>query len=167
MSGPSMQDHQNRWQQLYKMAVATHRPASERRIAEAEQAIALRKRELDHQTGQQAQVEKEAMDDAMYVLEALRGASVLCRICGNPITSATAHGNQDGGAIHEECHILKLKLKAATDDTEDAGKKLVKTLQMLYDLLNEYAPSWYTQEHRDSTSAALARASKDVQKEFI
>lgn len=152
MSSPSTQDQQNRWQLLYKMAVSA---PSEQRVVEAKKAIALRRRELYDQSGQQAQIENEAMDDALYVLKALRAAHVLCRICGNPIATATAHDNGNGGAIHEDCYILKLKLEKATDEGEEAGKKLVTALQMLFDLLNEYAPSWYTQEQRESTSAAL------------
>ena len=39
---------------------------------------------------------------------------------------------------------------------KDNQKRLMATLQMLFDLLEEYAPRWYTQEHRDKAIAALA-----------
>lgn len=35
-------------------------------------------------------------------------------------------------------------------------KRLMTTLQTLFDLLEQYAPRWYTQEHRDKAIAALA-----------
>ena len=35
-------------------------------------------------------------------------------------------------------------------------KKLVQALQRLFNLLERYAPSWYTEEHHDSASAALS-----------
>lgn len=37
---------------------------------------------------------------------------------------------------------------------------LVRALQMLFDLLEEYAPAWYTQEHHDIATDALASARK-------
>jgi hypothetical protein len=33
--------------------------------------------------------------------------------------------------------------------------QLQETLKMLYDLLENYAPPWYTQEHHDKADAAL------------
>jgi hypothetical protein len=39
---------------------------------------------------------------------------------------------------------------------KDNQKKLVAALQMLFDLLEGYAPRWYTQQHRDKAIAALA-----------
>jgi len=33
--------------------------------------------------------------------------------------------------------------------------KLREALKLLYDLLEEYAPLWYTEEHRDKAEAAL------------
>jgi hypothetical protein len=35
-------------------------------------------------------------------------------------------------------------------------KELVAALQMLFDLLEDYAPHWYRKEHRDLALAALA-----------
>lgn len=35
-------------------------------------------------------------------------------------------------------------------------KKLVQALQRLFNLLERYAPSWYTEEHHDTASAALS-----------
>jgi hypothetical protein len=36
--------------------------------------------------------------------------------------------------------------------------KLVTALQTLFDLLEDYAPRWYTKKHRDLVSDALASA---------
>jgi hypothetical protein len=33
--------------------------------------------------------------------------------------------------------------------------RLLDTLRTLYDLLEQYAPSWYTQQHHDKAAAAL------------
>ena len=41
-------------------------------------------------------------------------------------------------------------------------RKLQEALQMLYDLLEEYAPSWYTEEHHDKAEAALRFVTNDV-----
>jgi hypothetical protein len=35
-------------------------------------------------------------------------------------------------------------------------KKLMHALQRLFNLLERYAPSWYTEEHHDTASAALS-----------
>ena len=34
--------------------------------------------------------------------------------------------------------------------------RLIDALQVLYDLLEAYAPTWYTEEHHDLVSAALS-----------
>jgi len=41
-------------------------------LSEAENAIATRRRELSQQTGPDVDVEREALDDAMYALAGLR-----------------------------------------------------------------------------------------------
>ena len=44
------------------------------------------------------------------------------------------------------------------DDTKQGAAEVLKlreALKMLYDLLEEYAPSWYTEEHHDNAEAAL------------
>jgi len=56
---------------------------------------------------------------------------------------------------------MKAETTRSGDDREirqlqDNQKKLVAALQMLFDLLEEYAPRWYTQQHRDQAIAALA-----------
>jgi hypothetical protein len=56
---------------------------------------------------------------------------------------------------------MKADTTRSGDDREirqlkDNQKKLVATLQMLFDLLEKYAPSWYTKQHRDKAIAALA-----------
>jgi hypothetical protein len=60
------------WPQLYKAALfeSDNNKVSER-IAEAETALVTRARELFHSTGDDIE-EKQAVDDAMYALHALR-----------------------------------------------------------------------------------------------
>ncbi len=41
-----------------------------------------------------------------------------------------------------------------------AQAQLAEALQDLCQLLEEYAPSWYTEEHREKAQAALHRAQK-------
>jgi hypothetical protein len=38
--------------------------------------------------------------------------------------------------------------------------KVREALKMLYDLLEEYAPAWYTEEHHDKAEAALRLVKK-------
>ena len=40
--------------------------------------------------------------------------------------------------------------------------KLREALKTLYDLLEEHAPSWYTEEHHDKAEAALRSVKNDV-----
>jgi hypothetical protein len=46
--------------------------AIEKEISEAEDAIAMRRRELSQQTGADVDVERDALDDAAYALAGLR-----------------------------------------------------------------------------------------------
>jgi hypothetical protein len=51
------------------------------------------------------------------------------------------------------------------DDAEHRAAEVLKlreALKMLYDLLEEHAPSWYTEEHHDRAEAALRFAKNDV-----
>ncbi|HEY1263158.1 MAG TPA: hypothetical protein VGF06_06525 [Terriglobales bacterium] len=41
------------------------------------------------------------------------------------------------------------------DLNSQSTKQLAEALHNLYDLLEEYAPAWYTQEHREKAEAAL------------
>jgi hypothetical protein len=64
---------------------------------------------------------------------------------------------------------MKADSTGSGDDREirqlkDYQKKLVAALQMLFDLLEEYAPRWYTQKHRDKAIAALATIKRVVHK---
>lgn len=66
---------QQRWQLLYKAAILENdRSRVGYRIFQAQRAIADRSRELNQNTEQHAQVEKEAMEDALYTLRALATA---------------------------------------------------------------------------------------------
>jgi len=40
-------------------------------------------------------------------------------------------------------------------------RELREALKMLYDLLEGYAPPWYTEEHRDKAEAALRIVTSD------
>lgn len=157
MSNSSNQN-QNSWRLLYRTAILQKdRPSSGQRILRAERAIVLRRRELDGQFGEQAQAEKGAMNDALDVLKALRSAQDLCWICGKPIAVGTVR--RYGDRVHEDCCAPKLKLEQATDGRyrrEDNQEKLATALQVLFDLLEEYTPVWYTQEHHDMACAVLA-----------
>jgi hypothetical protein len=55
----------------------------------------------------------------------------------------TAHELEDGNL---ECEVIELRNKQA---------QLVKSLELLMGLLEEYAPSWYTEEHHTHALAAL------------
>ena len=51
------------------------------------------------------------------------------------------------------------------DDAEHRAAEVLKlreALQMLYDLLEEYAPAWYTEEHHDKAEVALRFVKNDV-----
>ena len=63
------------WKDLYKAALfEVDKARLPDRIAEAEEALALRARELFHVAGDNIE-EGEALDDAMYALHALRNTS--------------------------------------------------------------------------------------------
>ncbi|MFZ0200447.1 MAG: hypothetical protein WB523_10455 [Candidatus Sulfotelmatobacter sp.] len=49
-------------------------PAIEKELSDAEDAIVARTRELYQKTGPDVEVERDALDDAMYALRALRNA---------------------------------------------------------------------------------------------
>jgi hypothetical protein len=42
--------------------------------------------------------------------------SVLCRICGKPVSVSTAKADADGNAIHEECYALEVQFEQAGRD---------------------------------------------------
>ena len=44
--------------------------------------------------------------------------------------------------------------REVTPDVQPS-KRLAEALEDLYELLEEYAPAWYTQEHREKAEAAL------------
>jgi hypothetical protein len=47
-----------------------------------------------------------------------------------------------------------------TGNPAGSEQKLVRALQMLFDLLEDYAPRWYTEEHHHYAYAALASAKR-------
>lgn len=62
------------WKALYRAAILeTNRSITPQRVAEAEKAVLARARELFYSHG--ALEEREALDDALYALRALKNAS--------------------------------------------------------------------------------------------
>ena len=63
------------WKAKYRIVIlATNPCASENEISDAEAAIVARTHELFHSTGTDVELEREALDEAMYALHALQGA---------------------------------------------------------------------------------------------
>ena len=50
--------------------------------------------------------------------------------------------------------------KIETGNSAESKEKLVRALQMLFDLLEDYAPRWYTEEHHNYACDALASANR-------
>ncbi len=67
-----------RWKVLYRSAIgAASTGVSPAKITEAEQAIIMRARELYSAIGPEVDVERDALDDALYALHALRNTILL------------------------------------------------------------------------------------------
>ncbi len=67
-----------RWEALYRCALSIGSTGTNAaRITEAEQAILTRVRELHNDSGPAAEVERDALEDALYTLGALRNAVLL------------------------------------------------------------------------------------------
>src|ERR1035441_10424282 len=68
-----------------------------------------------------------------------------CPICNKEVLLETAKTDADGRALHEDCYLLKLNRKQSTTPTGGVGlrksRRIREALKMLYDLLEEYAPS--------------------------
>ena len=62
------------WQALYRAVLfeSTNSYTVAKRLADAEEAIVRRTRELFHESGADVEEEGDALDDAMYALKALR-----------------------------------------------------------------------------------------------
>jgi hypothetical protein len=72
-SGVQLPVHQN-WKVLYRAAVFERDKRSlQKRLADAEEAVIVRGRELLHATGDNIE-EREALEDALYALRAFRSA---------------------------------------------------------------------------------------------
>lgn len=63
------------------------------------------------------------------------------------------------GEIMANATQESINIGSYDSDFEPAGKldreQLIRTLAELYELLEEYAPAWYTQKHHDIAAAAL------------
>ncbi len=55
----------------------------------------------------------------------------------------------------------------ALSEKKHQSEKLAKALRKLYDLLESYAPRWYTQRRHERTESALRRGGKDTADVFI
>ena len=67
-----------RWKILYRSAIgAANTGVSPAKINEAEQAVILRAQELNSATGPEIEIERDALEDALYALHALRNTIVL------------------------------------------------------------------------------------------
>jgi len=65
----------HKWKYLYRAAVfETNKRLMPMRISEARNTIVERINELSHETGFDVELEREALDDAMYALAAWRTA---------------------------------------------------------------------------------------------
>jgi len=42
-----------------------------------------------------------------------------CILCDNPVPLASSKTDEDGKAVHEECYLLRMRLKRATSNDED------------------------------------------------
>ena len=51
--------------------------------------------------------------------------------------------------------LSKRRSPSAVSNRAQNSVRLVEALSDLYKLLEEYAPSWYTEEHREKAEAAL------------
>lgn len=67
-----------RWRALYRSVIfSPNIGTDESSITEAQQAVIARVRELYHQAGPDIDVERDALEDALYALRALRNNLVL------------------------------------------------------------------------------------------
>jgi hypothetical protein len=51
-----------------------------------------------------------------------------CAICGKPLRLATAKSGNSGLPIHDECHMLRLKLKQATTPPPNSAIAIIPVL---------------------------------------
>jgi hypothetical protein len=43
-----------------------------------------------------------------------------CLLCGKPVSLDTSKTDENGKAIHEECYVLRMRLRRATSKDDDA-----------------------------------------------
>jgi hypothetical protein len=48
-----------------------------------------------------------------------RASFLLCPVCNKPVSLESAKTDEHGRAIHEDCYVLALRLKQATNDTQN------------------------------------------------
>lgn len=72
---PHQHVNSNEWRSLFRAAtLEKDMSLVEKRISDAEQAITMRSVEIFRQNGVEVEVERELLNDAMYVLRARRSA---------------------------------------------------------------------------------------------
>ena len=48
-----------------------------------------------------------------------RSSLLLCPLCNKPVSVESAKTDERGRAIHEDCYVLELKVKQASNDTQN------------------------------------------------
>ena len=67
----------------------------------------------------------------------------------------TIMGSNGNRAVHGRDQEARSKTMSRTSNTQLDPKQLAEALSDLHDLLEEYAPTWYTQEHHEKVVLAL------------
>jgi hypothetical protein len=81
----------SRWKTAYRAAILeTNRSAVFGKVSDAVEAIACRVHQLFEQSGAEAEAEKEALDDATYILGALKNAVQPTGSTAQPLVSRQA-----------------------------------------------------------------------------
>lgn len=67
----------------------------------------------------------------------------------------TVMGSKDNGSVHGKDQEARSKLMSRTSNAQLDPQQLAEALSDLHDLLEEYAPSWYTHEYHEKAVLAL------------
>lgn len=67
----------------------------------------------------------------------------------------TVMGSNGNRSVHGRDEEARSKVMSRTLNPNLDPKQLAEALSDLHDLLEEYAPSWYTQEHHEKAVLAL------------
>ena len=72
------------------------------------------------------------------------------------MTDAAGQKRDLGMAPGNGCEVLEDEIVRLREEL----KQILDALQMLFDVLEEYAPCWYTEEHHERALAALAMTNR-------